>query len=103
VETRERLERELGAETEAEPVRETAPRETSNPIKRGLSLFGRKAKTPERVEPRRDPLSSRSGSSYETAPQAAPRPAPQPSGDLFGDASEDGDLEIPAFLRRQAN
>ena len=25
------------------------------------------------------------------------------SGDLFGDSLEEGDLEIPAFLRRQAN
>ncbi len=105
VETRERLERELGAQQQPDAAPEPAPRESSNPIKRGLSLFGRKAKTPERVEPRRDPLSSRTQSAPELArsSQPAPRPAPQPSGDLFGDAGDEGDLEIPAFLRRQAN
>jgi cell division protein FtsZ len=107
VETRERLERELGTEPapEREAAPEAAPRESANPIKRGLSLFGRKAKAPERTEPRRDPLSSRSAAPAEPAraPQPAPRPAAQPSGDLFGDVGDDGDLEIPAFLRRQAN
>lgn len=65
--------------------------------KRGFSLFGRRRKP---VEP---------------APKAAPAPAPAPtqptasqapraaSGDLFGDSLDEGDLEIPAFLRRQAN
>ena len=105
VETRERLERELGGAPERREAPEPAARESSNPIKRGLSLFGRKAKAPDRAEPRRDPLSSRSPAQPEAsrAPQPAPRPAPQPSGDLFGEASDEGDLEIPAFLRRQAN
>ena len=105
VETRERLERELGGAPEQGQTEEPAAREHSNPIKRGLSLFGRKAKAPERPEARRDPLSSRSPSQPEPArtPQPAPQPAAQPSGDLFGETSEEGDLEIPAFLRRQAN
>ena len=47
----------------------------------------------------------------EPAPKAAPVTKNAPvqtqsrsaSGDLFGDSLEEGDLEIPAFLRRQAN
>lgn len=106
VETRARLERELGARAHEEtPNRqEPAPQESSNPIMRGFSLFGRKPKPAERKEPRRDPLSSRSAAPAPVrTQQAAPRPVPQPSGDLFGENLEDGDLEIPAFLRRQAN
>jgi cell division protein FtsZ len=97
VETRERLEREISAphgRTEHSRARETegeAPR-------RGLSLFGRRAKPAP--EPRRDPLSSRSA-------QPAPRPQaqqPQTRGhDLFGEPQDEDDLEIPTFLRRQAN
>ena len=106
VRTRERLERELSAEPAPEDHGAPAQRESANPIKRGLSLFGRRAKTPEPPEPRRDPLSSRSASApspAHPAQQPAPRPTSQPSGDLFGDALDEGDLEIPAFLRRQAN
>jgi cell division protein FtsZ len=70
----------------AEPVEAEEP-------KRGFSLFGRRRKP---VEP---------------APKAAPTTRNSPtqtttrmaSGDLFGDSLDEGDLEIPAFLRRQAN
>ncbi len=97
VETRERLEREMSAphgRAEHPRAREAegeAPR-------RGLSLFGRRAKPAP--EPRRDPLSSRPA-------EPAPRPQPQQThsrgNDLFGEAHEEEDLEIPTFLRRQAN
>ena len=98
VEVQERLEREVAPIAEAPktgaPMRETAP----EPKRRGLSLFGRRPK-PAPVE-RPDPLSSRIA---EAKPQPAPRPAPSTGGDLFGDQLDEGDLEIPAFLRRQAN
>ncbi|MFY0638026.1 cell division protein FtsZ [Maricaulis maris] len=61
--------------------------------KRGFSLFGRRKK-PAEPAPKAAPVTK-------TAPvQSTQRPA---SGDLFGDSLEEGDLEIPAFLRRQAN
>ena len=61
--------------------------------KRGFSLFGRRKK-PAEPAPKAAPITK-------TAPvQSAQRPT---SGDLFGDSLEEGDLEIPAFLRRQAN
>ena len=61
--------------------------------KRGFSLFGRRRK-PTEPAPKAAPITK-------TAPvQTSQRPA---SGDLFGDSLEEGDLEIPAFLRRQAN
>ena len=104
VEARERLQRELGAQAETvETSVEPAPA-SNNPIKRGFSLFGRKPKPAP--EPRRDPLSAGpAGAQPPTSVRqpAAPRPTAQPSGDLFGEGVEESDLEIPAFLRRQAN
>lgn len=98
---RERLQREaetLNARyeqrraTEA-PVPSPAPETKAEEPKRGFSLFGRRRKPVE--------------SAPKTAPVAATAPSVQapraPSGDLFGDSLDEGDLEIPAFLRRQAN
>ncbi|OLF73936.1 cell division protein FtsZ [Maricaulis sp. W15] len=70
-----------------------APQPEATEEKRGFSLFGRRKK-PAEPAPKAAPVTK-------TAPvQSAPR---QASGDLFGDSLEEGDLEIPAFLRRQAN
>ena len=63
------------------------------PKRAGFSLFGRRRKPAE------------------PAPKAAPTTRNSPvqsttrmaSGDLFGESVDEGDLEIPAFLRRQAN
>jgi cell division protein FtsZ len=67
-----------------------------------LSLFGRRPKPAPEERP--DPLSSRIA---EPKPQPTARPAPRPaassSGDLFGNQLDESELEIPAFLRRQAN
>ena len=60
----------------------------------GFSLFGRRRK-PAEPAPKAAPVTK-------TAPVQTSTPRPQ-SGDLFGDSLEEGDLEIPAFLRRQAN
>ncbi|WP_291843388.1 cell division protein FtsZ [Maricaulis sp.] len=69
------------------------PQSEAKEEKRGFSLFGRRKK-PVEPAPKAAPVTK-------TAPvQSAPRAA---SGDLFGDSLEEGDLEIPAFLRRQAN
>lgn len=98
---RERLQREaetLNARYEQRRATETsvqspAPETKAEEPKRGFSLFGR----------RRKPVDS----APKTAPVAATTPSVQapraPSGDLFGDSLDEGDLEIPAFLRRQAN
>ncbi|MFT6662453.1 MAG: cell division protein FtsZ [Maricaulis maris] len=76
-----------------EERRASAPQADSKEEKRGFSLFGRRKK-PVEPAPKAAPVTK-------TAPvQSAQRPA---SGDLFGDSLEEGDLEIPAFLRRQAN
>jgi cell division protein FtsZ len=104
VEAQERLEREVGpvaqasqAERRAQaPAPEPAPE--PQPKRRGLSLFGRRAKPAPEERP--DPLSSRMA---ETQPRPAPRPAPNTGGDLFGNQLDESELEIPAFLRRQAN
>jgi len=72
----------------------TAPAEKAEtPKKGGFSLFGRRRK-PVEPAPKAAPVATN------TPPVSAPKPA---SGDLFGDSLEEGDLEIPAFLRRQAN
>ncbi|MGP1274630.1 MAG: hypothetical protein ACQRW7_04340, partial [Caulobacterales bacterium] len=83
--------------TPAEPEQ----REES-PVRRGLSLFGRRAKTPAA------PVEARTAPRPPAQAQRAPAPAEPvqrtaPSGDLFGDGFDDADLDIPAFLRRQAN
>ncbi len=76
---------------------EPAPEAQSEAPRRGLSLFGRRARP--RVEPtdpsvRKDPVGR----------NAAPsEPKPQQGSDLFGAEFDETELEIPAFLRRQAN
>ncbi len=70
-----------------------APQAEAREEKRGFSLFGRRKK-PIEPAPKAAPITKT------TPVQSAQRPA---SGDLFGDSLEEGDLEIPAFLRRQAN
>ena len=113
IQAQERLAREVNTPRPAAPAPAPAP-QADGP--RGLrSLFGRRAK-PAAAPVKRDPLSSRpteDPSRY--AEQPAPRPAPHPSGhavrqvqpaprgDLFGETLDEGELEIPAFLRRQAN
>jgi cell division protein FtsZ len=62
--------------------------------KRGFSLFGRRRKPAEPAPAKAAPVTK-------TAPVQTSQP--RASGDLFGDSLEEGDLEIPAFLRRQAN
>jgi cell division protein FtsZ len=68
-----------------EPEPEAQPEE-----KGGFSLFGRR-KRPMAPVPKTAPT---------RAEDVTHRPA---SGDLFGESGDEGDLEIPAFLRRQAN
>ena len=83
----------LNARYEQRRSQPEAAVEPSDDGKRGFSLFGRRRK-PAEPAPKAAPVTK-------TAPvQTTQRPA---SGDLFGDSLEEGDLEIPAFLRRQAN
>ncbi|WP_439634029.1 cell division protein FtsZ [Glycocaulis sp.] len=85
--------------------REPAPQEEEReeaPARRGLSIFGRRAKTPAA------PVESRTAPRPPVQAQRAPAPAEpvqrtSPAGDLFGEDFDDADLDIPAFLRRQAN
>jgi cell division protein FtsZ len=85
---------------EAEQVRAPDPveeiEEPQEERKSAFSLFGRR-KRPMAPLPKTAPRQA--AEEREEKPRA-PRPA---TGDLFGDGSEDEDLEIPAFLRRQAN
>ena len=99
---RERLQREaetLNARyeqrraTEAPLPAAPTPEAPAEEPKRGFSLFGRRRK-PADSAPKTAPVASKAPSVQ--APRA-------PSGDLFGDSLDEGDLEIPAFLRRQAN
>ncbi|MBI1263667.1 MAG: cell division protein FtsZ [Alphaproteobacteria bacterium] len=113
IQAQERLAREVNTPRPAAPATAPAPQAEAP---RGLrSLFGRRAK-PAPAPVKRDPLSSRTlEDAAPYAEQPAPRPAPRPSaqavrqvqpaprGDLFGEALDEGELEIPAFLRRQAN
>ncbi len=72
-----------------------ASRASEEETKRGgFSLFGRRRK-PAEPAPKAAPVTK-------TSPVQTSAPRPQ-SGDLFGDSLEEGDLEITAFLRRQAN
>ena len=83
-----------------EPVAEPEPQ------RRGLSLFGRRSKPqPAPAQALRpDPLSTRRPEPAARAAQVRPvQSAPQSAGDLFGDSLDEAELEIPAFLRRQAN
>jgi cell division protein FtsZ len=84
-----------------EPAPQPEEREEA-PTRRGLSIFGRRAKAPAApVEARTAP---RPPAQAQRAPAAAePVQRTAPSGDLFGEEFDDADLDIPAFLRRQAN
>ncbi len=107
VQAQERLARDINTPRQTAPA--PAP-QAETP--RGLrSLFGRRPK-PAPAPVKRDPLSSRPAetqSSHQPAPRPAVQtvrqiqPAPTPRGDLFGESLDEGELEIPAFLRRQAN
>ncbi|MEN0651495.1 MULTISPECIES: cell division protein FtsZ [Hyphobacterium] len=70
-------------------AREPEP-EAQSEERGGFSLFGRR-KRPMAPVPKTAPT---------RAEDVTHRPA---SGDLFGETGDEGDLEIPAFLRRQAN
>ncbi|MCF8878375.1 cell division protein FtsZ [Hyphobacterium sp. SN044] len=73
------------------PPRAREPEPESQPEEKGgFSLFGRR-KRPMAPVPKTAPT---------RAEDVTHRPA---SGDLFGESGDEGDLEIPAFLRRQAN
>lgn len=73
------------------PPRAREPQAEEQPDERGgFSLFGRR-KRPMAPVPKTAPT---------RAEDVTHRPA---SGDLFGESGDEGDLEIPAFLRRQAN
>ncbi|WP_421859723.1 cell division protein FtsZ [Oceanicaulis sp.] len=107
VETRERLEREISASAEphqapapVQPQAQQAPAEEakSREPRRGLSLFGRRKSAPAEHKAPSQPERP----SVVRPVEAAPRPS-QPSGDLFGEDLDENELEIPAFLRRQAN
>ncbi|WP_417488666.1 cell division protein FtsZ [Maricaulis sp.] len=63
------------------------------PKRGGFSLFGRRRKPAE-------PAPKAAPTTRNTPVQSTTRMA---SGDLFGESVDEGDLEIPAFLRRQAN
>ena len=87
---------------EARHVEHAAPEPQPAPEKKGgFSLFGRRRKPVDAI-PKTAPVAS--AEPVSTPPQEAPASAPRPpTGDLFGDSLDEGDLEIPAFLRRQAN
>ncbi|WP_417469853.1 cell division protein FtsZ [Maricaulis sp.] len=72
----------------------TAPAAQEEPKRGGFSLFGRRRK-PAEPAPKAAPTTTRN-----TGVQSTTRMS---SGDLFGESVDEGDLEIPAFLRRQAN
>ncbi|KAA5801563.1 cell division protein FtsZ [Alkalicaulis satelles] len=108
LEAQERLAREITAPRATAPS-PAAPAPRDEP--RGfMSMFGRRSK-PAPAPVRRDPLSSRPADHAPAARPAAsvrhappaPEPAPAPRGDLFGETLDESELEIPAFLRRQAN
>lgn len=84
-----------------EPAPEPEPREEA-PARRGLSIFGRRSKAPPtpaeaRTAPRPPAQSPRA------QPPTEPVQRTASGGDLFGEEFDDTDLDIPAFLRRQAN
>jgi len=86
------------AEPRREPRVEARDDEIEEPAeerKSAFSLFGRR-KRPMAPLPKTPPRQSED----ETVRPRSARPA---TGDLFGEDGEDTDLEIPAFLRRQAN
>jgi cell division protein FtsZ len=82
-----------------------APEKAEKPKRGGFSLFGRRRKI---VEPTPVAPTMTQPVAAPVAPPVAPTmpadttPRP-PTGDLFGASLDEGDLEIPAFLRRQAN
>ena len=92
---------EAAATIRREPAPEPEAREEA-PARRGLSLFGRRAKSPAapveaRTAPRPPVQAQRPAAPAEPVQRTAP------GGDLFGEEFDDTDLDIPAFLRRQAN
>ncbi|MFS2318368.1 cell division protein FtsZ [Maricaulis sp. D1M11] len=64
--------------------------------KGGFSFFGRRRKP-------MDPAPKAAPTTQARPVEETPKPNGPVSGDLFGDSLDQGDLEIPAFLRRQAN
>ncbi|MBO6796691.1 cell division protein FtsZ [Maricaulis sp.] len=88
-----RYEQRRASEEPAPAATAPTPQAPAEEPKRGFSLFGRRRK-PAESAPKTAPVASKAPSVQ--APRA-------PSGDLFGDSLDEGDLEIPAFLRRQAN
>ena len=102
VETRERLEREISTpRTEPRAEHPRAREAEAEQPRRGLSLFGRRPKPAP--EPKRDPLSSRPAAPAPRPQAHAPQQPQTRGGDLFGESYDEEDLEIPTFLRRQAN
>jgi cell division protein FtsZ len=89
----ERIRPEASAPIEpaADKIRDDAPEER----KSAFSLFGRR-KRPMAPLPKTAPKSADSD-------MHQPREGRPATGDLFNEDGEDTDLEIPAFLRRQAN
>jgi cell division protein FtsZ len=77
------------------PEREETAEEPEEERKSAFSLFGRR-KRPMAPLPKTPPRQA-------GQPSEQPRASRPATGDLFGDEGEDADLEIPAFLRRQAN
>ncbi|KPP80535.1 MAG: cell division protein FtsZ [Oceanicaulis sp. HLUCCA04] len=95
------LRREPAPEPAGRPAAEPEAREQA-PARRGLSLFGRRAKTPPaQAETRTAPRPP--AETQRTRHAAEPVQRNAPGGDLFSEEFDDTDLDIPAFLRRQAN
>ena len=91
-----RYEARRATETPAQRVVQDTPAEEP---KRGFSLFGRRRK-PVEPAPKAAPVAATPNVQQSAPQQAQPSQAPRAaSGDLFGDSLDEGDLEIPAFLR----
>ncbi len=88
---------------QAEPVQIEQPEQPQGAIRKGLSLFGRRAKPqqPVRGETRTAPRPPSQPVRQQAPSEPVSRAAPP--GDLFAEEFDDADLDIPAFLRRQAN
>ena len=106
------------APRDREPEVRTPVRASAEPPRRGLSIFGRRkgARAEARVEaqasePAQSAVEPERRSQAQAHPQAhpqaqsssQPRPSTASSPDLFGGEFDESELEIPAFLRRQAN
>ncbi len=86
-----------------ETVETPEPREEpQGALRKGLSLFGRRSKPQApRTEARTAPRPSAQPVRQQAPQEPVRRSAP--AGDLFAEEFDDADLDIPAFLRRQAN